>query len=52
MNEAQATKAEDLAQMLSECSDDQIKWILSRISRLDFDRIRRTANWLTHRRKG
>jgi hypothetical protein len=52
VNESQAAKAEDLAERLSECTDEQIKWILSRISRLDFDRIRRIANWLTHRRDG
>jgi len=52
MNETQAAQAEDLAERLSKCSDDQLKWIFSRISRLDYDRIKRIIGWLTHRREG
>ena len=45
----QNTKIVNLSFKLTECSDDEIECIFRLMEDLDFDRIRRKINWLTHR---
>jgi hypothetical protein len=45
-------KLDDLIKRLAELQDSDLEYILRTMERLDFDRIRRIANWLTHRRDG
>ena len=45
-------KLDKLMKELDELRDADWEYILRNCSRLDFDRIRRICNWLTHRRQG
>lgn len=45
-------KLDDLNKELAELQDSDLEYMLRSMARLDFDRIRRIANWLTHRRDG
>ena len=45
-------KLDDLNKQLAELQDSDLEYMLRSMARLDFDRIRRISNWLTHRRDG
>ena len=45
-------KLDDLTKELGELHDADLEYIFKKLDRLDFDRIRRICNWLTHRRQG
>ena len=45
-------KIDELIKEIGELHDSEIEYTLRKMPRLDFDRIRRMANWLTHRRDG
>ena len=52
MNNAQAVNVGTMVGLISHSSDEELEQVLKELDRLDFDRLRRKANWLTHRREG
>ena len=47
-----SNKIHEVVLCLEAASDEDIQQILKDLPRLDFDRVRRTANWLLSRRNG